>query len=155
MNSTIKIIALLAVCFSLCNSVNAQCKAKPVIKEHKPKVKPYDFNSYADNMLTFGKEPKQIETPFTAYSGDSYKLIFASEAVPQEVVVGIYDRNKKAKSRKELYKQTLKVGDKVLEPFEIKKPGNYYIQFDVPANADSGTVKKMCLYTLIGYKENE
>lgn len=132
----------------------AQCKPKPILKQHKASVKPYNMDAYMDNELLFSKEPKQIETPFTAYSGDSYKLVFAVDNCPQEFTIAVYDRNKKAKTRKELYSKTIKPGELTTEPFEIKKPGNYYIQFNIPASSDQ-TLKKMCLITMIGYMENE
>ena len=43
----------------------------------------------------------------------------------------------------------------VLSVFEIKKPGNYYIQFDIPPSDDEKVLKKGCMYTMIGFKENE
>jgi len=91
---------------------NAQCKSgKIMVKASKAEMKPYNMDAYVDNELIYGKQPKTIETPFTAYSGESYKLIFASDNVPQGISIGIYDKNKRAKTRKELYKYDFKVGD--------------------------------------------
>jgi|688.fasta_scaffold881584_1 hypothetical protein len=135
---------------------NAQCKSgKIMVKASKAEMKPYNMDAYVDNELIYGKQPKTIETPFTAYSGESYKLIFASDNVPQGISIGIYDKNKRAKTRKELYKYDFKVGDTRAPVFEIKKPGNYYIQFDVPPSDDEKVLKKGCMYTMIGFKENE
>jgi hypothetical protein len=147
---------LIIIVTAFSSLAKAQCKSgKIMVKANKAEMKPYNMDAYVDNELIYGKQPKTIETPFTAYSGESYKLIFASDNVPQGITIGIYDKNKRAKTRKELYKHDFKSGDTRAPVFEIKKPGNYYIQFDIPPSDDEKVLKKGCMYTMIGFKENE
>jgi hypothetical protein len=145
---------LLIITLAITSQSFGQCDPKPIVKANKKGMKPYSLDTYTDNELVFGKEARSFEIPFTAYSGDQYKLLFVPDQTPQEMTIAVYDRNIKSASRKQLYISHLKPGGGMSEPFLINKPGNYYIQFDVPVSAD-GAPKKMCLVTLIGFKEQE
>jgi len=148
------IIPIVALLLVLSNSSFAQCKSgKHLAKVNKADMKPFNLDSYVDNEFSYGKKDRNIETPFTAYSGESYRLIFCSDNIPQAVTISVYDKNGRAKSRKELYSYTYNPGDAKAPPFEMSKPGNYFIEYNIPASDDQKVVKKGCLYTLIGFKE--
>jgi hypothetical protein len=152
---TLLIIALTT--FVILNKQSAaQCKSgKTLVKANKAEMKPYNMDSYVDNELVFGKQDRIIEIPFTAFSGETYKVIFCTDNLPQPVTIGLYDKNKRAKSRNEIFKYDYKPGDPKAPPVEINKPGNYFIQFNVPPSDDEKVLKKGCMYILIGFKEIE
>ena len=137
-------------------SVFAQkCKAKPLIKQYKPTMKPFSLDSYNETIVDYGKKAQKQEVQFTAYTGELYKLMFCGNGLPQEVKISVYDKNFKAKTRKELYSNVLKAGDNVTEAFETVKAGNYYIDYEAPASVDTSEVLKGCIITLIGFREKE
>lgn len=154
---TAPLIILLSI--FACQYANAQCKPKPFLKQHKSAMKPYRLDSYTENEIVFDKKGKKIEVLFTAYSGEYYKLMFCGDNLPQDVKVGIYDKNMKAKTRKELFTGDLKSGVNTVGPFETTKSGSYYLQFDIPPAAEGDSTSKeptkACIITLIGFKEGK
>jgi hypothetical protein len=149
--------SLLFIFSILSVQVFSQCKPKPVVKLHKEKIKPYSMDSYTENEVTFDGKNNKIEVQFSAFAGEKYKLIFCTEAMPADLKVAVYDKGMKAKTRKELYSQTMNSSALVLPAFETKRAGNYFIQLEVPAESgdSTGVVKKACVYTLIGFEEEE
>lgn len=153
---------LFLFCFLVLTSISVsaqsgtgKCNPKPIIKENKKFMKPYDLDSYTETELNYATKSQTVEVLFNAFSGEYYKLMFCGGGIPQEVSLKIYDKNKKAKKRTELYKTVIKPGTKENLVFEAKKPGAYFIEFDVPASLDTSEVLKGCVITLIGIKEME
>ncbi len=155
-NILIITLAFIGFSFSQGNAY-AQCKPKPVVKLHKDKMKPFSMDSYTENQVVFNGKPSKSEVQFTAFAGEQYRLVFCTDNVQGDVMVNIYDKTMKSKTKKELYHQTMNASNLVLPAFDTKKAGNYFIVFEVPAANDSvpasTEVKKSCVYTLIGYRE--
>jgi len=91
---------------------------------------------------------KEIEVPL--FIGEKYKFIF-NTAVPENVVISIYDKPSTAKKRKLLYtnKEELK-GNKKIYTWEPQKSRKMYVNFEIPKsqNVDS----RGCIVFLLGYK---
>lgn len=131
------------------------CSPKPLIKIHKKAFKPYQLDTYTENVISFGNKAKATEVVFTAFAGDMYQLLFCGNSLPQEIELHVFDKNAKAKTRKEVFSGVLKQGDDQLGPFLPPKPGSYFITYNIPQSTDTSEVIKGCIVTLIGFKEKE
>ena len=129
----------------------AQCKAKAIVKECKPNIAPYQYDSYALNEINFDPAKTQvIEVEFTAFAGQRYKLVFSTSGFAEDVKVNIYDKNQRVKKRNKIYDSENGIEKHWI--FEPTKAGTYYIDYEVPKSA-SGKKSIGCVVMLIGYKE--
>ena len=141
----------------LCTNHNifGQCKAKQIMKSCKPNVpKPYKYDAYVVTEFTFDDKEKKKEVMFTAFNGMKYRLIFCSSGFEEPVKMNIYDKsNRVKKGRNKLYDHAQRV-DNNFWSFQPTKPGNYYIEYEIPKSID-GKVKTGCVVLLIGYAGKE
>lgn len=128
-----------------------QCKSKQLMKSCKPNVpKPYKYDSYVVTEFTFDNKEKKQEVMFTAFNGMKYRLIFCSSGFEEPVKMNIYDKsNRVKKGRNKVYDNSQGV-DNNFWSFQPPKPGNYYIEYEIPKSLD-GKVKTGCVVLLIGY----
>lgn len=148
---------LIMVSALLCTNHNSfgQCKAKQITKSCKPNVpKPYKYDAYVITEFTFDDKEKKKEVMFTAFNGMKYRLIFCSSGFEEPVKMNIYDKsNRVKKGRNKLYDNDQGV-DNNFWSFQPTKPGNYFIEYEIPKSID-GKVKKGCVVLLIGYAGKE
>ena len=141
----------------LCTNHNifGQCKAKQIMKSCKPNVpKPYKYYAYVVTEFTFDVKEKKKEVMFNAFNGMKYRLIFCSSGFEEPVKMNIYDKsNRVKKGRNKLYDNAQGV-DNNFWSFQPTKPGNYYIEYEIPKSID-GKVKTGCVVLLIGYAGKE
>jgi len=132
-------------------NLKAQCKAKQVVKECKPSVAPYIYDSYAMNELVFDPaKTTVVEVEFTAFAGQKYKLVFCTAGLDQPIKLNIYDKNQRFKKRNKIYDSENGIEGKW--SFEPSKSGTYYIDYEIPAS--STKMKKTgCVVMLIGYND--
>lgn len=132
-------------------NITAQCKARQIVKECKPSIAPYQYDSYALNEINFdASKGHVIEVEFTAFAGQQYKLVFCTSGFSEEVKLNIYDKNQRTKKRNKIYANENGI-DKHWS-FEPTKAGTYYIDYEIPKSLD-GKTKVGCMVMLIGYKE--
>ena len=147
-NLIIAVALLIAVAGTV---AKAQCKAKQVVKECKPSIAPYQYDSYAMNeIIADPAKPQVIEVEFTAFAGQQYKLVFCTSGIEEDLKLNIYDKNQRAKKRNKIFDSANGADKKWI--FEPTKAGTYYIDYEVPKSA-SGKKKTSCAVMLIGYKE--
>jgi hypothetical protein len=129
----------------------AQCKARQVVKECKPNIAPYRYDSYTLNKITIDTgKTNVVEIEFTAFVGQQYKLVFSGVDFKEELKLNIYDRNIRVKKRNKIF--DTENGIENHWAFEPQKPGTYYIDYEMPKSLD-GKKKTGCVVMLIGYKE--
>ena len=144
-----KIVVIIILLAGYTNQVNAQCKAKQAVKECRPSMAPFTYDSYALNDIVYdAKKPNTVEVEFTAFAGQKYKLVFCTSGLEQQVKLNIYDKNIKFKKRNKVYDS--ENGIEGRWAFEPSKSGTFYIDYEIPAVAVN---KKGCVVMLIGYKE--
>src|ERR1039457_6588485 len=98
------IIALISLMLASATITNAQCKAKQIVKECKPSIAPYQYDSYALNEIVFDPaKPQVIEVEFTAFAGQQYKLVFCTSGFEEDVKMNIFDKNQRSKKRNKIY----------------------------------------------------
>lgn len=133
---------------------SAQCEFKKIVKEHKKSLKPYKYSGSAYNDFIIGNEPLKIEIEFTAYAGQTFRLLFCySGKFNEEVKISVYDRKSNFKTRKKIYEGSLANAAGKSE-FQPPKTGNYFIEYDVPPSMDEKR-KAACVVLLVGYQEKD
>jgi hypothetical protein len=132
--------------------LSAQCSPRKIVKNYKPNLKPYKYDSYAYNDITFTDKPQMVEVEFAAFAGMKYKLVLGTSMFDENVKVNIYDHSHLVHRRKKLYDNSSGV-DNLFWSVEIDKPGTYYIDYDIPVKGDSKSVNG-CMVILIGFIEN-
>lgn len=128
----------------------SQKSVKEIVKQCKPNMAPYKYDSYAINDIEFDANSKVIEVEFSAFSGIDYKIIFCTSGFAEDVKMNVYDKHKRYKNRTKVYESKEGI-DNMFWSFEPPKAGNYYIEFEVPPSKD-GTKKKGFVVMLIGYQ---
>src|ERR1017187_7811487 len=110
---------------------SAQCKAKQIVKDCKPSIAPYQYDSYSLNELIFDPaKPQVVEVEFTAFAGQQYKLVFSTSAFDEDFKLNIYDKNQRSKKRNKIYDSAN--GIEKHWTFEPTKAGTYYIDYEMP-----------------------
>ncbi len=129
----------------------AQCKARQIVKDCRPNIAPYRYDSYTLNKIPIDTNKSNVvEIEFTAFVGQQYKLVFAGYDFKEELKLNIYDRNIRVKTRKKIF--DTENGIENHWSFEPQKPGTYYIDYEMPKSLE-GKAKTGCVVMLIGYKE--
>ncbi len=129
--------------------VTAQCSTRKIVKNYKPNLAPYKYDSYAYNDITFTDKPQMIEVEFSAFAGTKYKLVLGTSMFDENVKVNIYDHSHLVHRRKKLYDNSKGV-DNMFWALELDTPGTYYIDYDIPAKGDSKS-ETGCMVILIGF----
>jgi hypothetical protein len=141
---------VLVMAFTSSNSF-AQCQARQIVKQNKPNIEPYVYDSYSMNEIVFDPaKPQVVEIEFTAFAGQQYKLVFSTSEFEENVKLNIYDKNKRATKRNKIYDS--ENGIEKHWSFEPTKPGTYYIDYEIPKSAN-GQSKTACTVMLVGYKD--
>jgi hypothetical protein len=145
------IIAILFLLATISSVATAQCKARQIVKDCKPSIAPFQYDSYALNEITFDPAKAQvIEVEFTAFAGQQYKLVFCTSGFQEDVKMNIYDKNQRSKKRNKIYDSENGIDKHWV--FEPTKAGTYFIDYEIPKSLD-GKKKTACTVMLIGYKE--
>lgn len=143
-------IAILLLALSV-NVSMGQCKAKQIVKDAKPNIAPYQYDSYALNEIVFDPaKPNVIEVEFTAFAGQQYKLVFSTSTFEEDVKLNIYDKNQRSKKRNKIFDSNNGIEKHWV--FEPTKAGTYFIDYEIPKSVN-GQKKTGCVVMLIGYKE--
>ena len=145
------IVLLLSIIVAGFNNCNAQCQSKTIIKESKKKLSPYKYSGAAIKEIIIDEKTKILEVEFTAYADQEYKLIFSpSDNLTEDIRINIFDKRKNMRMRSIVWATTSKNATPVT--FEPRKSGNYFIEYIVPATAQSGIKKEGCMVLMIGYQ---
>lgn len=147
-------IALIAIVFfspAAINTAFGQCKSKVIVKTEKPKLKPFKYSGAAVNDIVIDDKAKIIDIEFTAYGGQQYRLVFCpSDNITQDIKIKIFDKRKNIKSRKLIFETSSK--SETPSTFDPPKSGNYYIEYNVPANETADAQNEGCMVLMIGYQ---
>lgn len=150
MKSIYKLFILIATITLLSYKGYSQCKSREITKGCKKNLETYKYSGAAVTDITTDNKTKKYEVEFTAYQGQKYRLIFCSSGNVDGIQLNIFDKPKTLKSRKKVFdsSQGIKGNFWVFEP---AKHGNYYIEYDVPAETNDER-KQACIVLLVGYQ---
>ena len=120
-----------------------------LLKELRPDFK---YDSSTINKFSLNSEEQVKEVKIILFSGEKYKMLFNTAALPSNFKIEIYDKPRTDKKRKLLFsaKDSEELEDHIYS-FEPKKPQTMYINYILPASEE--TVYG-CSVLLMGYKIN-
>jgi hypothetical protein len=135
-------------------TVNAQCKAKELVKRWKGELAPFEYDAYAIDEFEFKAEKQTFSIEFVCMGGLTYKLIFCNSKTGVPIGLTIYDKPKSSSKRKVIqFDDSGKEG--FLSSFVPPTTSTFYIEYEVPAASDKAPLgSKGCILMLIGVKEN-
>jgi len=112
----------------------------------------YKYDSSTINKFSLTAEAQVKEVKILLFSGEKYKLLFNTAAIPSNFEIKIYDKPKTEKNRKLLFsiKDSEELNDHIFA-FEPKKPKTMYINYILPKSDES---VYGCSVFLLGYKPN-
>jgi hypothetical protein len=126
----------------LCNSKELKDKAKEALDPFK-----YDSAELTRIMYKKKESIKEVEVPL--FIGEKYRIVFEMEALPKQVEVQIYNKDKDSKNRKLLF-SSKEMGDKKEFHFEVSKTRHVYVDYVVPP-MEEGSYNG-CAVFMVGYK---
>lgn len=138
--------------FLFCAFQNGEiaCDQKALKDKAKKMLEPYKYDLAKVTRIVYQDKPtmKEIEVPL--FIGEKYRLVFNTEALPKNVVVNCYNRDKESKKRKLMFSSKDAGADKKEFAFEYSFANKIFIDYDIPPG-DSAAAGG-CLVFMLGYK---
>jgi hypothetical protein len=151
MKQTIKPLLSIVIVFFLMafQSGDVLCNAKEIKEKARTVLEPYKYDSSELTRILYKatESVKEIEVPL--FIGEKYRMVFELEALPKQIEVQIYNKDKENKSRKLLF-SSKSMGDKKEFLFEISKVRHVYVDYVVPPT-EAGSYSG-CAVFMVGYK---
>lgn len=128
-----------------------QCDTKKLKDDAKAALDPYTYDSGKVTRLYYKKKEaiKEIEIP--VFIGEKYKFVFNSAGITRDVKISIYNKDKDAKNRKELFSCSAKDGEKIQSFVPEGGKTHFYVDYALPAVADSLPPSE-CMVLMLGFK---
>ena len=126
------------------------CNAKELKEKAKNLLEPYKYDSSELTRIMYKKKEsvKEVEVPL--FIGEKYRIAFELEALPKQVEVRIYNKDKDSKSRKLLFSSKDTEADKKEFYFEISKARHVYVDYIIPPTEEGSY--SGCAVFMVGYK---
>jgi len=122
MKNKIKSISLFCLLIILVSfqSGDVLCNSKDLKDKAKKQLDPFNYDNFELTRINFrNKETfKEIEIPL--FIGEKYRVVFEMEALPKQVMVEIYNRERENKKRKLLFTSKDIPADKTEFIYEIQ-----------------------------------
>lgn len=125
------------------------CNSKELKEKAKVALEPFKYDSAELTRIMYKKKEtvKEVEVPL--FIGEKYRMVFEMEALPKQVEVQIYNKDKDSKNRKLLF-STKEMGDKKEFFFEVSKTRHVYVDYIIPP-MEEGSYNG-CAVFMVGYK---
>ena len=126
------------------------CDSKTLKEKAKNALGPYKYDSSELTRIIYKKTEtvKEIEIPL--FIGEKYRFIFNLEALPKNIEIQIYNKDKDSKNRKLLFSSKDGGIDRKELQWEISKVRQVYIDYVIPPTEDGSY--SGCAVFMIGYK---
>ncbi|MGZ3866846.1 MAG: hypothetical protein ACXVC6_11880 [Bacteroidia bacterium] len=126
------------------------CDQKALKDNLKKSLLPYkyDLAKVTRLMVSDKRTMKEIEVPL--FIGEKYRLAFNTEALPKNVIINLYNRDKDHKNRKLVFSTKDSQGKKEYF-FDYSFANKIFIDYDVPPK-DSTDATSGCAVFMLGYK---
>lgn len=125
------------------------CNAKELKEKAKSTLEPYKYDSSELTRILYKKKEtiKEVEVPL--FIGEKYRIVFEMEALPKQVEVQIYNKDKDSKNRKLLF-SSKDMADKKEFIFEVSKVRRVFVDYIVPPTEEGSY--SGCAVFMVGYK---
>ncbi|HRG00206.1 MAG TPA: hypothetical protein PKZ75_03755 [Bacteroidia bacterium] len=126
------------------------CNAKELKEKAKNLLEPYKYDSSELTRIMYKKKEsvKEVEVPL--FIGEKYRIAFELEALPKQVEVQIYNKDKESKNRKLLFSSKDLAADKKEFYFEVSKVRHVYVDYVIPPTEEGSY--SGCAVFMVGYK---
>lgn len=126
------------------------CNAKELKEKAKDLLEPYKYDSSELTRIMYKKKEsvKEVEVPLSI--GEKYRIAFELEALPKQVEVQIYNKDKDSKNRKLLFSSKDLGPDKKEFYFEVSKARHVYVDYVIPPTEEGSY--SGCAVFMVGYK---
>ena len=126
------------------------CNAKELKEKAKKILEPYKYDSSELTRIVYKNKESIKEIEATLFIGEKYRFVFELEALPKQVEVQIYNKDKDSKNRKLLFSSKNLGVDKKEIQFEISKVRRVYVDYVIPPS-ETGSYSG-CTVFMVGYK---
>jgi hypothetical protein len=125
------------------------CNAKALKEKAKAALDVYKYDSSELTKIIYKKKEtiKEVEVPL--FIGEKYRIVFEMEALPKNVEVQIYNKDKDSKNRKLLF-SSKEAGDKKEFYFEVSKTRHVFVNYVIPPTEEGSY--SGCAVFMVGYK---
>src|ERR1700751_3452718 len=108
------------------------CDQKALKDKLKKTLLPFKYDLAKVTRLTVGdkRTMKEIEVPL--FIGEKYRLVFNTEALPKNIIINLYNRDKDHKNRKLVFSSKEAGLDKKEYSFDYSFASKIYIDYEVP-----------------------
>ncbi|MEO8762471.1 MAG: hypothetical protein ABI388_12720 [Bacteroidia bacterium] len=149
---TIKLISfltLLLISLAFKQSKEASCDPKTLKERAQKELDPFTYDMSKLTHIAYRSKStfKEIEAPL--FIGEKYRLVFNTEALPKQIIVSVYNRDKESSKRKLLFTTKGAPADKKFFTFDISFARKTFIDYEIPADSTSGGG---CIVFMLGYK---
>jgi hypothetical protein len=148
----IPIFVLVAALTGAAIQTTEVCDQKALKENAKAGLDPYKYDSGKLTRINYKKKEalKEIEVP--VFIGEKYRFVFNSEGITRPLVVSVYNKDKEAKNRKELFTFTASPSGPKIHSYEPDgAKTKYYIDYTIPAVNDSMPAPE-CMVFMLGFK---
>ena len=127
----------------LCNSKELKEKAQQLLY-------PYKYDSSELTRIIYKKKETVKEIEASLFIGEKYRFVFELEALPKQVEIQIYNKDKDSKNRKLLFSSKDAGADKKEIQFEISKVRRVFVDYIIPPTEEGSY--SGCAVFMVGYK---
>lgn len=144
------LVLFLLLLVSAFQSGDAPCDQKALKDKAKKLLEPYKYDVAKVTRIMYKDKPtmKEIEVPL--FIGEKYRLVFNTEALPKQVIINLYNRDKDSKKRKLMFSSKDAGADKKEFSFDYSFASKIFVDYDIPAG--DSTAKSGCVVFMLGYK---
>jgi len=143
--STVLFVILVALAFQ-----EAPCDSKELKEKAQKHLDPFTYDMSKLTHISYRAKStlKEIEAPL--FFGEKYRLVFNTEALPKQIVISVYNRDKDSNKRKLLFTTKDAPADKKQFTFDISMARKTFIDYEIPAG--DSTAGGGCIVFMLGYK---
>ncbi len=144
-------VVIILVCMSFQNG-DVLCDAKTLKEKASKMLNPYKYDSSELTRILYKKKESVKEVEVLLFIGEKYRVVFEMEALPKQVEVRIYNKDKASKNRKMLFSSKDANADKKEFQFEVSKTRHIYVDYIIPP-LEEGSYNG-CAVFMVGYKSS-
>lgn len=128
---------------------DAPCDQKVLKDKAKKTLEPYKYDVAKVTRIMYKDKPtmKEIEVPL--FIGEKYRLVFNSEALPKNIIINLFNRDKDSAKRKLMF-SSKDSPDKREFSFDYSFANKIFIDYEIPAGDSSAA--SGCVVFMLGYK---
>ena len=128
------------------------CDSAALKDQAKAKLDPYKYDSGKLTRINYKKKEQLKEIEIPVFVGESYRMVFNTTGITRALKVSVFNKDKEAKNRKELYSFVASPSGEKLHTFDPEgRNFKFFVDYGIPATNDSLPAPE-CMVFMVGYK---